>query len=104
VPLFAFIGRDGPRGLELRKLHRPAHLEHWSALVAAGRVRFGGPLLDERGEPTGSVLLFEAESAAAARAQAEADPYLTRGIFERFDLFETRQVLPECTDSAQPLG
>lgn len=98
MPLFAFIGHDGPRGRELRKLHRPAHLEHWSSLVGAGRVRFGGPLLDEHGAPRGSVLLFEAESAAAARAQAEADPYLTRGIFERYELFETRQVLPEPTD------
>lgn len=98
MPLFAFIGHDGPRGRELRKLHRPAHLEHWSSLVGSGRVRFGGPLLDERGEPRGSVLLFEAESAAAAREQAEADPYLTRGIFERYELFATRQVLPEPTD------
>ena len=89
------IGHDGPRGRELRKQHRPAHLAHWSSWASAGRIRYGGPLLDARGEPSGSLLVFEAPDLAAAREQAEADPYNARGIFERYELFETRKVLPE---------
>ncbi len=94
MPLFAFIGHDGPRGPELRELHRPAHLEALEALSAEGRVRHAGPLLDEAGNPVGSVIIFEAESLAAARAIADADPYVKEGIFERHSVHETRTVFP----------
>ena len=94
MPLFVMIGSDGERGAERRQAVRPAHLAHWAALDAAGCVRFGGPLLDTEGRPVGSVLVFEAESLAAARGQAERDPYVTGGIFGRFELHETRAVLP----------
>ena len=94
MPLFAFIGHDGPRGPELRKLHRPAHLEGLEAIAAEGRVRHAGPLLDEAGNPVGSLILFEAESLAAARAIASGDPYVTEGIFERHSVQETKTVFP----------
>ena len=44
MPLYALIGRDGPRGLELRAECRDAHLEKLGELADAGRVQFGGPL------------------------------------------------------------
>ena len=94
MPFFAFIGHDGPRGPELRKLHRPAHLEGLEAISAEGRVRHAGPLLDEAGNPVGSVILFEAENLAAARAIAAGDPYVTEGIFERHSVHETKTVFP----------
>jgi hypothetical protein len=94
MPLYAMIGRDGPRGLELRKLHREAHLAGLEPLDRAGRIRFAGPLRDEAGEPRGSVVVFEAESLAAARAQAAADPYVTRGVFASYEVFETLAVFP----------
>jgi uncharacterized protein YciI len=95
VPLFALIGHDGPRGAELRKLHRPAHLENLEPLDAAGRVVHAGPLLDDAGRPRGSVIVFEAESLEAARAFAASDPYVVRGIFERHEVHETRAVFPK---------
>jgi uncharacterized protein YciI len=95
VPLFAVIGRDGADGAARRPVQRPAHLAHWAPLARAGRVRFAGPLRDERGEPRGSVLVFEASDRDAAHAHAASDPYVTGGVFERFELFETAQVLPE---------
>ena len=64
----------------------------------AGRVRFAGPLRDERGDPRGSVLVFEAPDRGAARAHAAADPYVTAAVFEGFELFETLQVLPELAE------
>ncbi len=94
MPLFAFIGHDGPRGPELRKQHRPAHLEGLSALASADKIRHAGPLLDESGAPVGSVIVFEAESLAAAREIAARDPYVTEGIFERYTLHETKAVFP----------
>jgi hypothetical protein len=94
MPLFALIGRDGPRAPELRQAHRPAHLEHLRPLAAAGRVRFAGPLL-ERGAPVGSLVVFEAEGLAAARALAASDPYVVHGIFAEHEVRETRDVVPE---------
>jgi hypothetical protein len=94
VPWFALIGRDGPRGAELRKQHREAHLEGIAALDAQDRVRHAGPLLDEAGAPVGSVVVFEAPGLAEARALVEADPYVVQGVFERWEVYETRPVFP----------
>ena len=95
MPLFVLIGHDGPRGLELRKLHREAHLANLQPLEAQGRIRHAGPLLDDAGSPAGSVILFEADDLASARALAAADPYVVHGIFERHEIFETRVVFPK---------
>jgi hypothetical protein len=92
--LFVLIGRDGPMGRELRKSHRAEHLASLEPLAAAERVRFAGPLLDETGEARGSVIVFEAEDLGAAREIAARDPYVSRGVFESYEVLETRQVLP----------
>ena len=94
MPLFVLIGRDGPRGLERRTLHRPAHLEGLRPLDREGRIPFAGPLLDE-GSPRGSVIVFEAADRAEALALAERDPYVAEGIFETWEVFETLRVFPE---------
>jgi nitroreductase/uncharacterized protein YciI len=94
MPLFAIVGRDGPRGVELRKLHREAHLAGLQPLVDAGRVRYAGPLLAPDGQPQGSLILVEAPDLAAARALAERDPYVTQRVFASFEVSETRQVFP----------
>ena len=94
MPTYTLIGRDGPRGAELRKRHRDAHLEGLVPLERAGRIRFGGPMLDSNGDPMGSVIVFDAESLEEARAIAARDPYVTEGIFERYEVLETRPVLP----------
>ena len=94
MPLFVLIGRDGPLGLERRKLHRAAHLERLEANARAGTLRFAGPLRGEDGAPVGSVVVFEAESLDAARAFAADDPYTHGGVFESTEVFGTLQVLP----------
>ena len=63
-------------------------------LADAGRVLYGGPLLDESGTPRGSVIVFRARDLDAARAWAQSDPYVILGIFERWEIHESRQVFP----------
>jgi uncharacterized protein YciI len=92
MPLYALIGYDGPRGAELRKLHRSAHLEGIDELFAQDRIHHAGPLLDEAGAPIGSLILFEAETLDEARRIAAGDPYVTAGIFERHEVRETKVV------------
>ena len=94
MPLFALVARDGPGATELRKQHRPAHLEKLRPLARAGRVRFAGPLL-EGGAPVGSLVVFEAPDLDTARAVAASDPYVVHGVFASWELRETRDVLPE---------
>lgn len=94
MPLFALIGRDGPRGAELRKVHREGHLANVERLAEAGRIRYAGPLVDEAGQMTGSVIVFEAGSLEAARETFARDPYVTEGIFADYEVIETRQVFP----------
>jgi uncharacterized protein YciI len=95
MPLYVMLGRDGPRGIELRKQYRPAHIAKLEKLVQAGRVQYAGPLLDPVGKPCGSVIVFEAEDLEQARAIAAADPYVTEGIFASHEVLATRRVFPE---------
>lgn len=94
MPLFVYRGQDGPNGAELRKTVRERHLAHLQPLADAGRIRFAGPLLDERDAPCGSLVVFEADDLTAAREIAENDPYLVEGVFESVDVRGTRGVLP----------
>lgn len=95
MPWFVMIGYDGPRGGELRKVHRPAHLAGLEPLAMAGRIRHAGPMLGEHGAPIGSVVVFEAHNLAEARAIAARDPYVTGGVFARYELRETAAVFPK---------
>jgi uncharacterized protein YciI len=94
VPLFAWIGYDGPLGGELRTLHREAHLANLAPLDAAGKVVHAGPLLGEDGTPLGSLILFEAPDLAAAKAFAAQDPYVVGGVFARYEVRATRVTFP----------
>ncbi len=94
MPLYALIGRDGPRAAELRPLHRKAHLESLEPLERAGKIRHAGPLLDEAGRPVGSLVVFDAASLDAARALAARDPYVVEGVFASHEVRETRAVFP----------
>jgi hypothetical protein len=91
---FVLIGRDGARGLELRKLHRDAHLANLRPLADAGRVVYAGPIFDAAEQPCGSVIVFGAESLEAARRFAASDPYVVHGIFASYEVFASRQVFP----------
>ena len=93
--LFALIGYDGPDRAERRKQVRPAHLASLEDLDAARGIVHGGPLLDDAGNPIGSLILFEAADLAAAQARAASDPYVTEGVFATYRVIETRAVFGE---------
>ena len=88
--LFVIIGHDSPKGAALRPTVRPAHLENLKPLVDAGRVVVGGPFTDG----SGSLIVADFESAAAAKAFADSDPYVTQGVFERVEIRPFRKVVP----------
>ena len=88
--LFVIIGHDGPRGAALRPTVRPAHLENLRPLVEQGKVLVGGPFTDG----SGSQIVVEMESEAAAMEFARNDPYTKEGVFERVEVKPFRKVVP----------
>lgn len=94
MPVFCLIGRDGPRGGELRLQQRPAHLANLQPLEDAGRLRYAGPLIGDDDRPCGSVIVFEADDLDSARALMASDPYVTGGVFASWEVLATRQVFP----------
>ena len=79
---------------------RPAHLERLQGLRAEGRLVLAGPhpaLDTEDPGPagfTGSLVVAEFPSLEAARAWADADPYVSAGVYERVTVKPFRSVLP----------
>ena len=88
--LVALIGRDKPGALEIRKANREAHLAY---LGASDIVRQAGPLLDEAGAMTGSLLILDVVDLAQAQDWAASDPYSKAGLFETVQIVEWKRVI-----------
>lgn len=80
--LYAMIAKDKPDGLADRMATRPEHLEHLKSL--GDQLVFAGALYGDDDQPNGSLVVLEAESLAAARALAAADPFVTKGVFASY--------------------
>jgi uncharacterized protein YciI len=98
--LYVVIGEDHPGSLEKRMAARPAHVERLQALQAAGRLILAGPCpAIDAADPgpagfSGSVIVAEFDSLAAAEAWADADPYVAAGVYARVTVKPFRKVLP----------
>lgn len=98
--LYAIIGDDAPDSLENRLAARPAHLARLDALQQDGRLALAGPFpaIDSPNPGpagfSGSLIVAEFESLDAARTWAEADPYLSAGVYERVTVKPFKKVLP----------
>ena len=97
---YAIICEDVPNSLPLRKIARPGHLARLQDLARAGRLLVAGPLpaldTEEPGEAgfTGSLVIAEFESLEAAQTWADADPYVTEGVFSAVTVKPYKPVLP----------
>ena len=97
---YAIEGYDGADVLERRLAARSAHLERLLALRNAGRLLLAGPCpaidAEDPGAAgfTGSIVVAEFDSLDAARAWADADPYVDAGVYARVDVRPVRPVLP----------
>lgn len=78
--LFALIAHDKPGYLAKRQEARPEHLKFLETL--GDRLILAGPFLDEKGDMTGSIVVIEAESYEAAKADFDRDPYALAGLFD----------------------
>lgn len=86
----ALICQDKPGALQTRLDNRAAHLAH---IQSSGVVEMAGPFLNTEGQMTGSLVILEVESLAAAQAWADADPYAKAGLFQAVTISEWKKVI-----------
>ncbi|MEO5628743.1 MAG: YciI family protein [Thermomonas sp.] len=97
---YAIEGFDGTDVLAARLAARPQHLGRLTALLDEGRLLLAGPCpaidAEDPGPAgfTGSIVIAEFDSLVAARAWADADPYMAAGVYTRVEVRPFRKVLP----------
>mgnify|MGYP000474591290 CR=1 FL=1 len=98
--LYAITGTDKPDTLGNRLAARPQHLERLQQLQAEGRLLLAGPFpAIDSPDPgpagfTGSLIVAEFASLAAARSWADADPYVAAGVYGDVQVRPFKKVLP----------
>lgn len=85
--------------VERRVPLRAAHIRHARAAIERGDLVLGGALANP---PDGAVLLFRGESPDAARAFAEADPYVLNGLVTKWRVREWTTVVGQDAEVALP--
>ena len=98
--LFAIISEDVENSLPLRQTARPQHLARLEQLKTAGHLILAGPHpaapVPTPGPEgfTGSLIVAEFPSLEAAQTWADADPYITAGVYAKVTVKPFIQVLP----------
>ena len=98
--LYAIISADRPGSLDRRLEARTAHLARLEALRNDARLILAGPhpAVDSP-DPgaagfTGSLVVADFDSLEAARACADADPYVAAEVYESVIVKPFKKVLP----------
>jgi uncharacterized protein len=98
--LYAIISQDKPGSLDRRLQARPDHLARLEELRSDARLILAGPhpAVDSP-DPgaagfTGSLVVAEFDSLEAARAWADADPYVAADVYESIIVKPFKKVLP----------
>ena len=97
---YAIISEDVEDSLALRTSARPAHVARLKQLVTQGRLLIAGPHpAADSNDPgsagfTGSLVVADFSSLEAARAWADADPYVDVGVYSQVIVKPFKLVLP----------
>ena len=95
---YLIYSEDVQGSLPLRKQARPAHLARLQALQDEGRLLTAGPnpAIDAEDPAdagfTGSTVIAEFASQAAAPAWADADPYVAAGVYAKVTIKPFKKV------------
>ena len=98
--LYMINGEDVPDSLEKRMAVRSQHLSRIQALQDEGRLILAGPfpaidsLEPGPGGFSGSLIVAEFESLEAAKTWANADPYVSAGVYQKVTVKPFKKVLP----------
>ena len=98
--LYAIIAEDIENSLEKRLSARPDHIARLQYLADAGRIVIAGPHPATDSEDpgtngfTGSLIVAEFESLAAAKEWADDDPYIKAGVYKNVKVKPFKKVFP----------
>jgi uncharacterized protein len=98
--LYVIIGEDIANSLPKRLQARPDHLARLEVLKQAGRLVLAGPMpAIDNNDPgdagfSGSLIVAEFDSLAAAQQWADADPYVAAGVYASVIVKPFKRVLP----------
>jgi uncharacterized protein len=97
---YAILAKDRADSLADRLAARPAHLERLKILQGEGRLLLAGPhpAIDSEAPGangfTGSLVVAEFTDLDAARAWADADPYVVAGVYHEVTVKPFLKVFP----------
>ncbi|MHB1053694.1 MAG: YciI family protein [Thiobacillus sp.] len=97
---YAIVGQDVPDSLDQRLSARPAHLDRLHTLQQTGRLLLAGPFpVIDSNDPgpagfSGSLIVAEFDSLAAAQSWADADPYVAAGVYTTVSVKPFKKVFP----------
>ncbi len=98
--LYTIVAEDVENSLEKRLGARPAHLARLTELQNQGRLLLAGPFpAIDSVDPgpagfTGSLIVAEFVSLEAAETWAEADPFVSAGVYANVTVKPFRKTLP----------
>ena len=98
--LYSIVGIDNANSLQARMAVRSEHVERLNALRDAGRLIIAGPNpaidSEDPGDTgfSGSIIIAEFDSLAAAQAWADEDPYIKSGAYASVTVKPFKRVLP----------
>ena len=98
---YSIMAHDTPNSLDKRMAARPAHVARLTALQDQGRLLLAGPFpaVDavDPGQAgfTGSLIVAEFASLTAAQDWANADPYVTAGVYAEISVRPFRKAFPQ---------
>ena len=90
--LFMIHCVDKPDSRDLRARTREAHIGYLHAYMES--IHAAGPILDDAGQPKGSLLLMDFPDREAAETFAKGDPYVQAGLFQHVEIAPWKKVLP----------
>ncbi|MFT6267304.1 MAG: hypothetical protein ACJAVV_000094 [Alphaproteobacteria bacterium] len=97
---YMIYAQDVENSLEIRMKARPDHVERLTALANEGKLLVAGPTpaidAEDPGPAgfTGSLVIAEFESLDEAQLWANADPYVTAGVYKEVTVKPYKKVLP----------
>lgn len=83
--LIAYDGTDA-EAQERRMKFRPDHLEKIAALREAGEFLFGGAILNEAGQMTGSMIVYSFPDRASLDERLKEEPYIYGKVWEKIEI------------------
>lgn len=97
---YAITGQDTVNSLEKRLSARPAHVARLQSLQDEGRLLLAGPFPSvDSNDPgiagfSGSLIVAEFSTLAAATEWAQADPYVAAGVYARVEVKPFKKTFP----------